>query len=382
MGEHGRGEDAVGVSLAPAAVATRRYRNFDALRLAAAVAVVFSHSFLIADGNEGAEPFVRLFGEGNILGLFGVFTFFVISGFLITRSWQVRRSTGSYLAKRCLRIFPALVVCLAVCAALIGPWFTSLSLGDYLTDRDTAAFVFHHATLQLGTPPLPGVAFSTSDVGSVVMGTYWTLRPEFLMYLLVAAAGALGLLRLPVAALAVVVGIALHHREIGQFGDVLYLAAFFAAGSTLWFVHEHARPRRPAIVVAAAGLLVGAALGFPHEAFALFGSVLVIQLATSRRVRLPDAARYGDLSYGVYLFGWPVQQVIRSIAGDGITWWQLFSASLPIALGLAWLSWHLVERHAIALGERTRELGLRGALGLRRGHERAEAADRVAPEAP
>src|SRR5215813_10519794 len=87
-----------------------RRNNFDALRLVAAASVVFSHSFLIADGTQDHEPLIWLTGNQSILGLVGVFVFFAISGFLVTQSFEETGDAWRFLAKRALRIFPVLFV--------------------------------------------------------------------------------------------------------------------------------------------------------------------------------------------------------------------------------------------------------------------------------
>jgi hypothetical protein len=93
------------------APSTTRYLNFDlSLRLAAAASVVFSHAFGITEGHDRNEPFVRLLGPENILGIYGVYIFFITSGFLITASFH-RSSLGDYALKRGFRIIPGLAVC-------------------------------------------------------------------------------------------------------------------------------------------------------------------------------------------------------------------------------------------------------------------------------
>ena len=77
-----------------------RQNNFDALRLVAAAAVVFSHSFLIAEGTQDHEPLIWLTGNQSILGLVGVFVFFAISGFLVTQSFEQTGDAWRFLAKR------------------------------------------------------------------------------------------------------------------------------------------------------------------------------------------------------------------------------------------------------------------------------------------
>src|SRR5438105_8084462 len=91
-----------------------RRNNFDALRLIAALSVVFSHSFLIAEGSEANEPFAKLTGNQWILGLVGVFVFFVISGYLVTESYRRRPAPVNFAARRALRIFPGLAVNLMI----------------------------------------------------------------------------------------------------------------------------------------------------------------------------------------------------------------------------------------------------------------------------
>ena len=91
----------------PPAPAMLRHNNFDALRLVAAVSVMFSHAFLIAEGSQRHEPLIVLTGNQAILGLCGVFVFFAISGFLVTQSFEQTGDPWRFLAKRALRIFPA-----------------------------------------------------------------------------------------------------------------------------------------------------------------------------------------------------------------------------------------------------------------------------------
>src|SRR5215467_14892991 len=109
-----------------------RRNNFDALRLAAAVSVVFSHSFLIAEGTQDHEWLIRLTGNQSILGLVGVFVFFAISGFLVTQSFEQTGDPWRFLAKRALRIFPGLFVATLLSAFVLGPLVTTLQPSVFL----------------------------------------------------------------------------------------------------------------------------------------------------------------------------------------------------------------------------------------------------------
>ena len=84
-------------------------------------------------------------------------------------------------------------------------------------------------------------------------------------------------------------------------------------------------------------------------AFATFGAYLVLYLALAPSMRLPNLARWGNLSYGIYIFAWPVQQTVVLLLGSAATWYWTTALSLPATLVLAWLSWRLVERPALSL---------------------------------
>lgn len=343
------GDDDVHTQTAP-----RRWQNFDALRLIAASAVVLSHSFLLSSAGYLEEPFVRLFGDGKDLGVFAVGVFFVISGFLITQSYTRRASARSYLVNRVLRIFPGLLVCTLFTAVVVAPMF-SPSPVQTLISGDTWQYVWRTVLLQpLGGSGFPVEMYDGSQ-GTMMLGTTWSLAPEFACYIGVLLLGSAGLLRLPVAACATLVGLWAHRSWDLPIGNHLAWAlVFFAAGSTLYFVHERGRPGRLVVAGSAVAFLLAAAAGEPLIGLALFGSIGLVQLATSERIVLPDLARAGDLSYGVYLYGWPAQQVVRALWGPTVPWWAMFLLAMPLALTAAWLSWRLVESPAQAAARRFR----------------------------
>ena len=115
----------------PARGQTSDYTNFMILRMIAATSVIFSHSFLMVDGHEEREPFVQLLGPQNIAGIYGVFVFFFISGFLVTRSAMHSRSVAGFVWKRILRVYPALFACAIVTGSVLGSLFTQLPLTKF-----------------------------------------------------------------------------------------------------------------------------------------------------------------------------------------------------------------------------------------------------------
>lgn len=333
-----------------------RRNNFDLLRLLAAASVIFSHAFLLGEGREDIEPLMRLTGGQAILGVVGVFVFFVISGFLVTMSFEETHSAPRFLLKRALRIYPAFIVCLLVSALALGPLVSSLPWADYFRQPDTWRYVAWNLLMDADQNSLPGVWFSGFSAGSVVDGPLWTLPCEILMYLLVLAMGLARLLRLPAIALLIVAGMVCVWFDTTSIDGVLpsagWLLPFFASGMALYRLKDSGIFRPALAFAAGAGLVLSAALHLFLLLFPLFGGYLVIYLALEKRLPLVPAARWGDLSYGLYIYGWPVEQMVVRLSGGQAPWGRVFAISLPLAAVCAFLSWHLVEKRALALKPR------------------------------
>ncbi len=330
-----------------------RDNNFDALRVLAAISVIFSHSFLIAEGNEAHEPLILLTGRQSILGLAGVFVFFAISGFLVTQSWEETGAPLRYLAKRALRIFPGLIAALLLSAFVLAPLVTTLPLGDYLRRPEPYRYVLGNTMLSVQTHELPGVMFVDNPVGLEINGSLWTLRYEFMMYLMVMG---LGLLRLinPWTCLGLLaLGMAcIRFDALDMLGGWGWLLSFFAAGMLLYKLRSSRIFDGRIALLALLGLAASIPLRQFILLFPLFGCYLALWLALNRRLPRIPAARFGDLSYGLYIYGWPAEQAVIWGLGGHAAWWQVFGLGLPLAACLAFLSWHLVEKPALRLKPR------------------------------
>ena len=354
-----------------------RKNNFDALRLVAAGAVVFSHSFLIADGTQDHEPLIWLTGNQCILGLTGVFVFFAISGFLVTQSFEQTGDPWRFLAKRALRIFPGLFVATVLSAFVLAPTVTTLWPSAFLGRPEPYEYVVGNTLLDQTVHELPGVIFVNNPVGLEINGSLWTLRLEFAMYLMVLVLGVLRQLSVRAALLLVAFGMACLHFNMldefekwGWFFALLsgwgWLVAFFAAGMVLHKLrHTRVFDGRIALL-ALAGLVLSVPLRQFILFFPLFGCYLALWLALTPRLPIIPAARFGDLSYGIYIYGWPVEQGVIWLLGGRAVWWQVFLLALPAAAALAFLSWHLVERPALRLkpGARRSRVALRREAGV------------------
>jgi peptidoglycan/LPS O-acetylase OafA/YrhL len=334
----------------PGSAAVARHNNFDALRLLAAASVIFSHSFLIAEGTQKHEWLIRLTGNQSILGLCGVFVFFAISGFLVTQSFEQTADPWRFLAKRALRIFPGLFVATLVSAFVLAPLVTTLEPGVYFSRPQPYQFVVGNTLLYQVVHELPGVMFVNNAAGLEVNGSMWTLRPEFIMYLMVLGLGVTRLLTLPAALLLLALGIAcLSFDALDFLGGWGWMLGFFAAGMVLYKLRATRIFDGRVALVALAGLALSVKLRQFIPLFPLFGCYLALWLALNRRLPVIPAARFGDLSYGLYIYGWPVEEAVIWSLGGRAMWWQVFAIALPATAAIAFLSWHLVERPALRL---------------------------------
>ncbi len=326
--------------------------NFLLLRLAAAAMVMYGHSYAFCGmPNNGDIIARRGLGYGIYSGSIAVDMFFAISGFLVCGSYLKRANLETFLKARALRILPALVTCVILCALVLGPLFTTLSLSNYVRNREAWDYIW--LNLKLGSDMqwnLPGV-FTHNFYPGAVNGSLWTLPAEIRMYAWIAILGTLGILRrrwlanIILAALFVFGVVAINHLPLVIHPSHVPLAGMFLIG-TLGFVNRDAIPVNSLLMLT---LILFAALA--HHSFLfpyLFG--LTVAYFCFWFAYVPNFHwfnRFGDYSYGLYLWGFPVQQAVSVSIGKPVHPWVNLAVSLPIALALAIASWHFVEKPAL-----------------------------------
>ncbi len=340
-----------------------RENNFDVLRLAAAALVLVSHSFVVVGAY---EPHVGHWP----LGTLGVEIFFAISGFLVAKSWLSQPRLRAFAVKRGLRILPALIATVLASALLLGPIVSSESPGAYFSDLQTPAYAVDNvvATISGGSVrdvahDLPGVFGSNPD-GSVNL-SLWTLPIEVRAYLLIAALGALGLLiaGLPLMAAGFfalslagagvadvpAIGSGLEFLR-GNDGETAHLCALFAVAALAYV--WRARIALRADLAALALIVLVATLDTPLERVVLLLAIpyLALFLAYRSPARARALTRHGDVSYGLYLLAFPVQQTIVHAWSGGLPAPATVALiGFPITYLLALASWHGVERPTLRL---------------------------------
>ncbi len=332
--------------------------NIDALRFFGAFLVLFGHAFELCYGKGGGfdpiSAFIRPFTayHERLPGL-GVAMFFVLSGYLVTRSLQRRQNLLAYLEARVLRIYPALWVVLLLSVLVLGPLVSVFEVGDYFSRGGTWRYLTHNAWLYPDVAyKLPGVFVENPRTG--VNGSLWTLPVEVRMYVIVALFGVLGLLRarwlFNVAALLVVGWYLLlpdsfvllhqgHHERLG---------VYFLLGALFYINADRVTYHWLGVLLTASLAWVSWRTPYYNAAFSVALSYLVLFISFHPRLRLPDLAKHGDFSYGMYLYAFPLTQLVVLAIGPGNPW-LVVAAVLPLTVLFAVGSWWLVEKPSLRL---------------------------------
>jgi peptidoglycan/LPS O-acetylase OafA/YrhL len=329
--------------------------NFNFLRLLFASLVLLSHAPEIADGNRSRELLTRFFGSISF-GELAVDGFFLLSGYLIVKSWANEPNAITFLQKRIARIYPGFIVASVVGAYVVGP-LGSIS-SEYFAQFKTWAFIKGIIFLQSTITPPVFVGQSTSAVNS----SMWTIFFEFLCYLGVMAAGLAGIVNRRgiwlFLAVSIVSIFCLHkfgyielngERFIAIARNFLRLASVFFVGGCFYLFRDEIKFVPKIGKLSAAVLFVGLFWVKTAEIFlAVFGGYLLFYLAHAQIPILRKFNDYPDISYGLYLYGWPVQMLLFWYF-PAMSPWVVFPLSLVASAALGFISWHVVEKPCLRL---------------------------------
>jgi len=335
----------------------RGTNNFDFLRVLAALLIAFSHSYALLN-RYNVEPFMlathhRYDGSFIALGIF-----FAISGFLITKSVVHSGSLLQYAWKRFLRIQPLLIVVCLLSIFIIGPLFSNLNTASYFSNATTYTYlrnIFPATGIQFG---LPGV-FEHNLKENGVNGSLWTLIIEERLYVFTAIVFWLHrkFKKTYIALIVFYNLLYVWNNHVVYFsssnflnGQSAYYALLFLNAGLLYLSGYDFKNKSTGLSLFMACLLLGAALIFPAIGyFQLWFIPLAVILFSYRKLPTNKAGKWGDFTYGIYIFSFPVQQMLIAFTQGNLKPLQLFAYTVAICLPLAILSWHLLEKKMLTL---------------------------------
>lgn len=330
-----------------------RANNFDFLRLLFSSLVIFSHSFALTNTS---PEILSQYSNGQLsFGGLAVDVFFIISGFLIMNSLRFSKSAKSYLWKRCLRLFPALFFMLIFSCLIISIVYTG---NNVFKEKALYKYFFDNLTLYKVRYAIPSV-FEKNPYPNAINGSLWSLSYEFSMYIIL-------LLVFKFKENKNIVFIFLISLYLlciyGQFnsdilktffseihldtGQLYRLATLFLAGSILSMLDIQKFNKRPIKLLLF--VLILAAIYFNVYSYfsIVLTPVLVILVGLSYSPVLNYIpAKIGDLSYGIYIYGFLIQQTFMNYLP--LNPYTLTVYSLFVTYVLSFTSWHLVEKKCL-----------------------------------
>lgn len=325
----------------------RHYNALTLWRLVLATGVVFWHSWPLTGHEIRYAPVARLLSDMFADG------FFVISGFLITAAWIRRPHLKEYWASRLLRIFPGLWVCLLAIAFIIAPiaakiQHTSVTLASEL------GYFANNALLNVAYIGIDGTPTGVPYPG-VWNGSIWTLFFVLLCDVMVSVLGIVGLLKrrwtIPTLFVLAICWCAYVSYTPPLHSWPQMLARFsvvFLAGA-MFYQYQDKIPARWSLVALCAAIV--AASGFTQNYRAIgalpLAYVIIVSGALIRKARLRN-----DFSYGVYIYAFPIQQLLATCGLAPLNPFAFFAIATTAVMPVAALSWFVVEKQAAALKNR------------------------------
>ena len=338
--------------------------NFDLLRFLLATSVIYSHCFVLYHGVvQDTEPFKIFTLNQYDLGGVAVSFFFVISGFLIVRSFVHSINVYEYLIKRILRIVPG----------FFAAFLFSVVIAGYISTIDVAhkfgdpAYFWgrlqpKRLILEIFTFDAPRAArlFEHNPMLNRVNSALWTIQFEVICYLLVPLFGLVAMAQRKWLSVVLFLGsfitlllqelhvITIHNNMQRVFllyaSELPRLAAAFFAGSVCYFYRDVV-PRSVVLATLSVALFLFASwwMKIFNIVMPVAGAYLVFYFAYHPHIRFYDFAKKGDLSYGLYLYGWPIQQMVVHWFYPYLGAHRLFFIAYPLAYIAAFLSWHFLE---------------------------------------
>jgi peptidoglycan/LPS O-acetylase OafA/YrhL len=320
--------------------------------------VIVGHAFAI---NGVRQPFFL----GVPLAAYGVIIFFSISGYLVSTSWLNDPNPARFFAKRSLRIFPGLIAVVLFSAFVLGPVASTLGASDYFANLDTYRYlrnIFLYVIYYL-----PGV-FEHSPIANATNGSLWSLPAEFFMYLvtptLMVLAGRSKAAAFAVFAVLTAAGsIYLQYSFTGErpviYGTevraALAMACYFSAG-VVFAILEKKIPFGIEYAVIAFLLYAWTAVSGAHYLASIVATFAVpyilITIGRQSAPVLSSAGRYGDFSYGLYLYAFPIQQFLQ-LKLPGMPLFGHIGLAFLFTIPCAALSWHLIEKKALGFKPRS-----------------------------
>jgi len=324
--------------------------NLQIIRFIAAIMVIISHSFALSQGTDNKEYLIIL-SQGQItMGGLAVSIFFLAGGYLITKSMLKYKKFKTYFKVRLLRIFPALIFVVLISAFIIGPILSTNTIKTYFSSSLTYRYLLNGILLLQHN--LPGV-FEKNVYVSTINGALWTIPVEFLCYIACYLCYKLGLLKkdkfyftIPFVIFACV-AVKYLSRVIPTLEAMSRPCLLFYIGIFYYIYRNKVVLNKVYAIICSILLVVCSTFGGLNFAMLLFFPYIMLTMFFGTKQYINKFSKLGDYSYGIYLWGFPVQQIVVSLnEGRMNPYWNM-CWSIPVAIVLGIATYYIVEKPLI-----------------------------------
>lgn len=336
--------------------------SYGVLRLLAAIAVIYSHAWVITSGIETDEPLEAL--TGYPVGAHAVHLFFILSGLMVTASLERSHSIFSFVLARIARIYPAMLFVIVMLILLGGLFLTTASSGDYWTVKNIGYYFIRNVLFIGGATPLEGV-YQSLPIPEQINAPLWTLKFEIICYLSLVI-GLLFVQKLvrsslrqralvAIAFVPIVAAILLHHSppaydDSSALNHLIRMGFAFYVGSLAWHFRAKLILSAPFVLVMfmIAAIFTGLSLPLKEQVQILFLAYAAFWVGHFDFGKIKVFVDRQDYSYGIYITGWPIQQfLIMTFPAMG--GYNNFLLAALLSILCAAITWNMIERPVLRL---------------------------------
>lgn len=345
----------------------RKNNIFDYIRVIAAIAVIIAHCYPLFFGIGISDPITQKILRTTTLGGVAVAIFFILSGFMITQSMVNSKNNKQFICKRLIRIFPALIVMLLLTIFVLGPIVYEGNIIDYLKNASVWKYFFNNINLFGNTAYSIEGVFENNPYPSAINGSLWTLKHEFIAYIFLILLSYCGILKnrkivLGITGLSIITYVlnikftpifnSLNNiGVIMEMTEFVKLIMFFFIGTTIYLYKDKIKMNFKYFVFACIILSLGICLNATKYVMILAVPYILMYIGTFK-FKKDILSKIGDFSYALYIYAFPIQQLIVFYLKDKINIWIYMLLSVLLTMIIAIITTVVIDNNVKKLKEK------------------------------
>ena len=338
----------------------RKNNIFDYIRILLAIFVIVAHSYPIFFGVGASDIITSKLLRTESLGGIAVIGFFILSGFMITQSILHCKSMKEFMLKRVIRVFPALIVMLLLTIFVLGPMVYDGNIADYFKNPSVWKYLGQNINLFGNTAYTIDGVFTINPYPGAINGSLWSLKHEFILYIVLMVLSMCAVLKnrktmlgfTIVSIITYVLNIQLtpifnHLTYIGvimEINQFVKLTMYFLIGSSIYLYRDKIKMNFQYFMLAVIILLAGITLNATKYALIITMPYIIMYIGTFK-FKKNILGKIGDFSYGLYIYAFPIQQLLVFYFKDNLSIWTYMLSAIILTSIFAIISTCLIDNN-------------------------------------